>query len=136
MFQSECEHAVELLHLGVDMTDIIDGFDLLKQNFEAESRLRRIDVQIQTSPLADDLKFNANSPKIDGPPQISNHPKHNNELSIGRIPLSDALESSRIGDETNVSPRRDVPVVDEQVRDDEEEGFGLRPSYFKKIRRV
>jgi hypothetical protein len=135
MFQSECEHAVELLHLGVDMTDIIDGFDLLKQNFEAES-LRRIDAKIQTSPLSDDVKFNANPPETDGPRQISNHPKRNNSLSIGRIPLSNTFESSRIGDKTNGSPPRDVSVGDEQVRDDEEEGFGLRPSYFKKNRRV
>lgn len=43
MFQDECAGAVELLKLGTDMTDIIDGFDMLKQDYNGHwtARLQR-----------------------------------------------------------------------------------------------
>lgn len=40
MFQAECTGAVELRKLGTDMTDIIDGFDMLKQDYNGHLTAR------------------------------------------------------------------------------------------------
>ncbi|KAG1740946.1 hypothetical protein EDB19DRAFT_1706968 [Suillus lakei] len=40
MFQAECTSAVELLKLGAGMTDIIDGFDMLKQDYNGHWKAR------------------------------------------------------------------------------------------------
>lgn len=40
MFQAECADAVELRKLGTDMTDIIDGFDMLKQDYNGRLTAR------------------------------------------------------------------------------------------------
>lgn len=93
MFQAECTSAVELLRLGTDMTDIIDGFDMLKQDYNG----------CWTAMLQQSRK--------DQPAAVEAH---------GRISLSDTLESS----DTSKG----------QIRD--EEGFGLKPSYFQKTRRA
>ncbi|KAG1803455.1 hypothetical protein EV424DRAFT_1544870 [Suillus variegatus] len=113
MFQAECADAVELRKLGTDMTDIIDGFDMLKQDYNGLLKAEEVDaipdwslVSRQPPESIDVLRcrdLKRDDPSVDG-----------------RI-LSDTLESSHI--------------PNEQIRDSEE-GFGLKPSYFHKIRRV
>ncbi|OJA17732.1 hypothetical protein AZE42_04791, partial [Rhizopogon vesiculosus] len=150
LFQAECKNAAELLKLGVDMTDIIDGFDLVEQDFNGyrKAGLQHVDNIAGSHPAAESLlrevsapmsvdvpKFNAihhwQPYKCNDAPQTSNHSKRAG-LSVGQIPLSDALESSGVADGTIASRPRDAP---EQVRDDEE-GFGLKPSYYENNRRV
>ncbi|KAG1856546.1 hypothetical protein C8R48DRAFT_718513 [Suillus tomentosus] len=132
MFQAECAGAVELRKLGTDMTDIIDGFDMLKQDYNGHLTARlqqtRRDPHGQSATV---LK----AEEVDAIPDwslVSRQPpesidvlryrdlKRDDQSVDGRI-LSDTLESSHI--------------PNEQIRDSEE-GFGLKPSYFHKIRRV
>lgn len=132
MFQAECADAVELRKLGTDMTDIIDGFDMLKQDYNGRLTARlqqtRRDPHGQSATV---LK----AEEVDAIPDwslVSRQPpesidvlrcrdlKRDDPSVDGRI-LSDTLESSHI--------------PNEQIRDSEE-GFGLKPSYFHKIRRV
>jgi len=146
LFQTECESAAELLMLGIDMTDVIDGFDLLKQDFNSYQRpgLQHVDPpagnhaeslrKISAPELVDVRRSNAihrNIAGSDNPLQTSNHSTCDS-LSIGRISLSDDPKTSQAADESIASLSRDAPLGGEQVRDEEEEGFGLKRSYFKK----
>ncbi|KAG1883761.1 hypothetical protein F4604DRAFT_1736199 [Suillus subluteus] len=133
MFQDECAGAVELLKLGTDMTDIIDGFDMLKQDYNGHwtARLQRSrkDLHGQSATV-----LKAHAKEVDAiphwnlvsrqPPESADALRHKdskrNDLSVDGS-SSDSLEPSHI--------------ANEQIRDDEE-GFGLKSSYFQKTRRV
>ncbi|KAG2127988.1 hypothetical protein DEU56DRAFT_819796 [Suillus clintonianus] len=73
MFQAECTSAVGLLERGVDMADIIDGFDMLKQDLSGHRMARlqqsRKDPPFRTpaeSPLSEVRTFNvAHLQKLD-----------------------------------------------------------------------
>jgi hypothetical protein len=136
MFQAECADAVELLKLGTDMTDIINGFDILKREFKGHwtTRLQqsRKDLHDQSATV---LNAHAEFDAIPHWNLVSRQPhalagvlrhkdSRRNDPSVdGQISssTSDTLESSHI--------------ANEQIRDDEE-GFGLKPSYFQKTHRV
>lgn len=138
------------------MTDVIDRFDLIQEDFNRYQKAGLQNVnppagshtmaeaeslrEINDTTLVDVLKFNAihhrKPPELDDPFQTNNH-SEGDALSVGRIALSDALESSRVADRTIASPPRDAPLARaEQVRDEGEEGFGLKRSYFKNNRRM
>jgi hypothetical protein len=121
MFQDECTSAVELLQLGTDMTDIIDGFDMLKQDYD---RHRTAMLQQSRKDPHDQPAAVLKTPmeEVDVIPHWNRQPpalasKRNGPSVDGRI-SSDTLESSH--------------TAKEQPRD--EVGFGLKPSYFQKTR--
>lgn len=132
MFQAECAGAVELLKLGTHMTDIVDGFDVLKQDYEhwtAKPQQSEKDPYGQSATV---LKAHAEVDVIPHwklvsrqSPELVDVVRHRDSKRDGppidgQISSSDTLESSHIANE----------------KISEEEGFGLKPSYFQKIRRV
>ncbi|KAG0695844.1 hypothetical protein DFH29DRAFT_953669 [Suillus ampliporus] len=135
MFHVECKSTVELLKRGVDMVDIIDGFDLLKQDSNgystpAESPLKEVKtLELAHGEEVDVIPhWNLVLRQLPGSnnglrPSRHSKPKRDSLSVGGRIPLSDTLESSHIANGSK------------QIRDDDE-GFGLKKSYFEKNRRV
>jgi hypothetical protein len=130
MFQAECTSAVELLKLGTDITDIIDGFDMLKQDYNEHwtVMLQQSRKNPYDQPAA---VVKAHVEEVDVIPHwnlvsrqlpVLRHmdSKRNGPFVDGRVPSSDTPESSH--------------TAKEQTRD--EEGFGLKPSYFQKTRRA
>jgi len=98
------------------MMDVIDGFSLIRQDFDRYGGTGpgHVSAASGAPKLADVVqKFNAIDHSPEGP---------------GWMPLSDALESSHVADGSDSSPLRDAP---QQVRGDEEEGFGLKKSYYR-----
>lgn len=135
MFQAECAGAVKLLELGTDMTDIIDGFDMFKQDYNGHCTARlqrsRKDLYGQSATV-----LKAHAEEVDVIPHwnlasrqlpeladvLQHRDSKRNDLSVdGQISSSDTLESSHI--------------ANGQIKDDEE-GFGLKSSYFRKTGRV
>lgn len=120
MFQAECTSAIELLKLGTDMTGIIDGFDMLKQEYNGH----------RTAMLQPSQKDSHNQPAagLEALMEEVNVMPHWNLVS--RQPPVLHMDSQRNGRWISSSH-----TTEEQTND--EEGFGLKPSYFqKKTRRA
>lgn len=133
MFQAECAGAVKLLELGTDMTDIIDGFDMFKQDYNGHctARLQRSRKDLHGQSVT---VLKAHAEEVDVIPHwnlasrqlpeladvLQHRDSKRNDLSVDGT-SSDTLESSHI--------------ANGQIKDDEE-GFGLKSSYFRKTGRV
>ncbi|KAG1765549.1 hypothetical protein EDD22DRAFT_880433 [Suillus occidentalis] len=121
MFQAECTSAIELLKLGTDMTGIIDGFDMLKQEYNGH----------RTAMLQQSQKDSHNQPAagLEALMDEVNVMPHWNIVSR-QPPVLRHMDSKRNGRWISSSHT----TVDQT---NDEEGFGLKPSYFqKKTRRA
>lgn len=116
MFQAECTSAIELLKLGTDMTGIIDGFDMLKQEYNGH----------RTAMLQQSQKDSHNQPAagLEALMEEVNVMPHWNLVSR-QPPVLRHMDSKRNGRWISSSH-----TTEEQTND--EEGFGLKPSYFQK----